>query len=464
MAMSENETKRAALIAVSLSAFVTPMMLSGVNVALPAIAADLQVDAVSLSWIATLYLLATAVFVLPAGRLADMIGRKRIFVSGIVVVALGSLLAALSASITQLLTCRVIQGIGSAMLFPTGVAILTSVFSPQERGKVIGVNAAMVYTGISCGPFFGGWLTEHVSWRSVFVFYLPLVLVVIYLISARLKGEWKGPAGQRFDFVGALIFGVAACAFIYGLSVLTTPIGVATILIGIVGIVVFVRLQNRLEHPLLAVSLLFDHQVFKFSCFAALLMYAAVFGSAFLLSLYLQYIKAMSPADAGLILLVLPIMMALCAPISGHLSDRYEPRVLSSVGIAFNLVGLGMLALLDASSSFVYIGTCLVVMGVGFGIFSSPNSNAIMGSVEPEYYGSAAGVMSTTRVCGQMMSMGVVTLVFALNLGDVEITPTVYPTLMTSISTCFLIGACTCAVGIYFSLARGYLHPVIQNR
>lgn len=464
MAMSENETKRAALIAVSLSAFVTPMMLSGVNVALPAIAADLQVDAVSLSWIATLYLLATAVFVLPAGRLADMIGRKRIFVSGIVVVALGSLLAALSVSITQLLICRVIQGIGSAMLFPTGVAILTSVFSPQERGKVIGVNAAMVYTGISCGPFFGGWLTEHVSWRSVFVFYLPLVLVVIYLISARLEGEWKGPAGQRFDFVGALIFGVAACAFIYGLSVLTTPIGVATILIGIVGIVVFVRLQNRLEHPLLAVSLLFDHQVFKFSCFAALLMYAAVFGSAFLLSLYLQYIKAMSPADAGLILLVLPIMMALCAPISGHLSDRYEPRVLSSVGIAFNLVGLGMLALLDASSSFVYIGTCLVVMGVGFGIFSSPNSNAIMGSVEPEYYGSAAGVMSTTRVCGQMMSMGVVTLVFALNLGDVEITPAVYPTLMTSISTCFLIGACTCAVGIYFSLARGYLHPVIQNR
>ena len=150
MAMSENETKRAALIAVSLSAFVTPKMLSGVNVALPAIAADLQVDAVSLSWIATLYLLATAVFVLPAGRLADMIGRKRIFVSGIVVVALGSLLAALSVSITQLLICRVIQGIGSAMLFPTGVAILTSVFSPQERGKVLGVNAAMVYTGISC--------------------------------------------------------------------------------------------------------------------------------------------------------------------------------------------------------------------------------------------------------------------------------------------------------------------------
>ena len=462
--MSENETKRAALIAVSLSAFVTPMMLSGVNVALPAIAADLLVDAVSLSWIATLYLLATAVFVLPAGRLADMIGRKRIFVSGIVVVALGSLLAASSDSITQLLICRAIQGIGSAMLFPTGVAILTSVFSPQERGKVIGVNAAMVYTGISCGPFFGGWLTEHVSWRSVFVFYLPLVLVAIYLISARLEGEWKGPAGQRFDFAGALIFGVAACAFIYGLSVLTTPIGVAAILIGIVGTVVFVRLQNRLEHPLLAVSLLFDHQVFKFSCFAALLMYAAVFGSAFLLSLYLQYIKAMSPADAGLILLVLPIMMAICAPISGHLSDRYEPRVLSSIGITFNLVGLGLLALLDASSSFVYIGTCLVVMGVGFGIFSSPNSNAIMGSVEPEYYGSAAGVMSTTRVCGQMMSMGVVTLVFALNLGDVEITPTVYPTLMNSISTCFLIGACTCAVGIYFSLARGYLHPVSQNR
>ena len=151
--MLEVSQKRAALIAVSLSAFVTPMMLSGVNVALPAIAADLEADAVMLSWVATIYLLSTAVFVLPSGRLADMVGRKLIFVSGIIIAALGSVLAALVNSIEMLLVCRVIQGIGSAMLFPTGVAILTSVFLPAERGKVIGVNAAMVYAGISFGPF-----------------------------------------------------------------------------------------------------------------------------------------------------------------------------------------------------------------------------------------------------------------------------------------------------------------------
>jgi len=457
--MLEVSQKRAALIAVSLSAFVTPMMLSGVNVALPAIAADLEADAVMLSWVATIYLLSTAVFVLPSGRLADMVGRKLIFVSGIIIAALGSVLAALVNSIEMLLVCRVIQGIGSAMLFPTGVAILTSVFLPAERGKVIGVNAAMVYAGISFGPFFGGWLTEHFSWRSVFVFYLPLVLVAVYLIFTRLKGEWKGPTGQTFDYAGTVIFGLAASALIYGLSVLPTTVGVVAMVAGVAGLVGFVRLQNRLEHPLLAVSLLFDHQVFKFSCLAALLMYAAVFGSAFLLSLYLQYIKGMAPSDAGLIMIIQPIMATIFAPISGRLSDRYEPRVLSSIGMTGNLVGLILLASLDANSSLLSIGACLALMGTGFGIFSSPNANAIMGSVEPEYYGSAAGVMSTTRVFGQMLSMGIVTLVFALKLGEVEITPVVYPMLMSSLSICFAVGACMCAAGIYFSLFRGELHP-----
>ena len=200
---SEGGVKAAVLLVATLASFLTPFMGSSVNIALPSIGRHFGMDAVSLSWVATAYLLAAAVFLVPFGKLADIYGRKRVFTLGMMVYTVASLFLALSPSAAMLIAFRVVQGIGSAMIFGTAVAMLTSVFSPQERGRALGVNVAAVYLGLSLGPFLGGLLTEHFGWRSVFWFNVPLGLLIIAAVFWKLKAEWAEARGERFDLGGS---------------------------------------------------------------------------------------------------------------------------------------------------------------------------------------------------------------------------------------------------------------------
>lgn len=216
--MNQQASRRAALLAATLAAFLTPFMASALNVALPSISRELSMDAIQLSWVATSYLLAAAVFLVPFGRIADIVGRKRIFLYGITVFTLGSLLTGLAVSGVMLLGARVLQGLGSAMIFGTSVAILTSVFPAGERGRVMGINVASVYFGGSVGPLVGGFLTEHLSWRSISLLVVPLGLIVILYTTSQLKGEWAEARGERFDLTGSLIYAAALIAIMYGFS------------------------------------------------------------------------------------------------------------------------------------------------------------------------------------------------------------------------------------------------------
>jgi len=453
--MDNNVSKRVVLIIATMASFLTPFMGSSINIALPSIGREFAMDAVSLSWVPTAYLLATAVFLVPFGRIADIYGRKRIFTCGILIYTISSLLLAISTSAVMLISFRIFQGMGGAMIFGTGVAMLTSVFPVGERGRALGINVAAVYLGLSLGPFLGGLLTQYFGWRSIFLVNVPLGLTIIAFVFWKLKGEWAEAKGHKFDLIGSVIYSLALVAIMYGLSLLPAMSGAGVILIGILGLLTFIWWEMKVESPILHMNLFKNNTVFAFSNLAALINYSATFAVTFLLSLYLQYTKGLSPQNAGLILVSMPAVQALFSPLAGRLSDRIEPRIIASVGMGLTTIGLGLLTFLDQNTAIAFILASLIVLGFGFALFSSPNTNAVMSSVEAKSYGVASATVATMRQIGMMLSMGIAMLIFAIYIGRVEITPEYYPVFVKSLKIAFVIFTALCFGGIFASLARG---------
>ncbi len=450
--------KKSALIAATLASFLTPFMGSSVVIALKYIDIEFSVDAVLLSWIATSYLLAAAVFLVPFGRIADIYGRRKIFIYGIVIFTFSSFLCAISPSVIVLIIFRILQGMGSAMIFGTAVAIVTSVFPVGERGRALGINVAAVYLGLTMGPFLGGFLTQHLGWRSIFLINVPLGIIVIFFTIWKMKGEWADAKGESFDLRGSIIYGIALVSIMYGLSLLPNILGLWLIFFGIAGILLFIYWEKKVKHPVVNINIFSNNRTFTFSNLAALIHYSATFAVSFLLSLYLQYIKGLPPQSAGIVLVAQPLVMTVLSPMAGKLSDRVEPRLVASMGMVVMTIELFLFSFLDNETTLTFIVINLIFFGFGYAMFSSPNTNAIMTSVEKRYYGIASGTMGTMRLVGQMLSMGITMLLFVLFIGRVQITPEYYSAFVESIKAAFMIFSVLCFAGIFASMARGKVH------
>jgi EmrB/QacA subfamily drug resistance transporter len=455
------EPPRATVLAVSLiAAFLAPFMSSAMNIALPSIGRELHLDAVILGWTATVYLLSSALFLLPFGRIADIHGRNRIFLWGAVLNTAASILCAAAGTVGVLLAGRVLQGLGGAMVFSTGVAMLTSAYPASERGRVLGLNVACTYIGLSLGPVLGGILTQHLGWRSIFLVNAGISLVLVAATAWRLGGDWCERREETLDVPGSLYQGLALVALMLGLSRLPRLSGGLLIAAAGVFLAAFVAREKRARHPLVDLNHFRSNPVFAFSNLAALINYSATSAAGFLLSLYLQYITGLTPQKAGLILLAQPAMMALFSPLAGRLSDRVEPRYLASAGMAISASGLFLLSFLGPATGLPFVVAALLVLGFGFALFSSPNTNAVMSSVERRDLGLASAVLSTMRLTGQMLSMGLTVLLFSLIIGRAKITPDVHPQFLHSARLGFLFFAALCVGGVFASLARGHLRKV----
>ena len=319
----------------------------------------------------------------------------------------------------------------------------------------MGINVAAVYIGLSAGPFLGGFLTQHFGWRSIFYFTMPLGLVVIWLVKWKLKGEWADAKGEAFDVVGAVLYGVSIVTVMYGVSLLPKATSAAVVLLGLLGLAAFVVWERRAKPPVFDIRLFTDNRIFAFSCAAALIHYGATFAVAFFMSLYLQNVKGLSPQGAGLVLIAQPVVMAMLSPFAGRLSDRLEPRIVASIGMALTASSLFLFTFLKLDSSLGYILCTLVILGVGFALFSSPNTNAIMSAVDRRFYGIASGSVGTMRLLGMMISMGVASVIFSLMLGKVRITPEHFPAFIRSVRVAFWIFTSLCTLGTFASLVRG---------
>ncbi len=458
----DKKTQTSALLIAMLASFLAPFMGSAINIALPSIGRRFGADAVTLGWVATGYLLAAAVLLVPFGRLADIHGRKKFFLAGIVVYTSSTLLSAMAPSITALIGFRVLEGAGGAMIFGTGIAILTSVFPPGERGKALGINVAATYLGLSLGPVLGGWLTHQFGWRSIFLFNIPLCVLIIVLVMSRLPGEWAEAAGDAFDLSGAILYGLALVGVMLGFSRLPHGIGVALLLAGFALVCGFICRENKAPSPVVNLGLFRNNRVFAFSNLAALINYSATFAVGFFVSLYLQYVKGMNPQNAGLILISQPAVMALFSPLAGRTSDRVEPRYVASIGMALSSAGLLLLTFLRAGTSLIFVVGSLVLLGFGFALFSSPNTNAVMSSVEKRFFGVASATLGTMRLVGQMFSMGMAMMIFAVLVGRVQITSANQADFLQAIRTGFTVFAALCFLGVFASLARGNRNPSVR--
>jgi EmrB/QacA subfamily drug resistance transporter len=451
---SEKAFKRSVMIVAAFAAFLTPFLGSAVNLALPSIGKDLNASAIGLGWVISSFILSSAIFLLPFGRLADIIGRKKVFSTGILLFTISTFLIIFSWNLTSLIVLRIIQGISGAMIFGTSLAIITSVFPAGERGRAIGINITAVYLGLTAGPVIGGFLTHYFGWRSIFAFLVPFGIASLILIKAKIKSEWADSKGEKFDWKGSVIYGIALFAFMYGFSKLPSAIGWIFLIIGVFMAVVFIIFENTSSNPVFDIRLILRNRVFAFSGIAALINYSATSAIGFFISLYLQYLKGFDARTAGLVMISQPIAMTLLSPLAGKLSDKYDPGVIASIGMGLTAAGLILLCFLTPVTPVYAIVALLLLMGIGFGLFSSPNSNAIMSSVEKRYLGVASGVVGTMRMVGQMLSMGIAMMLIALYIGKQTINPSTYPGLISGMRTGFVIFSLLSFLGIFASLAR----------
>ena len=449
------------LISVTTSGFLTTFVTSGVNVALPQMASELSLSAVMISWVSLGFALATGTFLMPMGRVADLLGRKTIYLIGLAAFTVFCFASAVAPNAATLLLTRVLQGVAAAFLFATTVAMVTLSYPPEARGRALGMQVSGVYLGLTLGPVLGGVITHNLGWRELFVAVGALGLVNMILALWKMRGlEWREPKTAPFDVLGSVMWAIALSTLLIGFTYLPDVLGAALIGVGVLGLAGFLWRQSRAADPIFNVDLMRHNRVFAFSNAASFVNYSATAAMTFLMSLYLQYNRGLNAQTAGFVLVTGTALQAGVSPLAGRLADRLEARFVAAGGMALCAAGLFAFVFLGQNTPYWYIITTLCVLGLGFGLFASPIIHTIMGSVDKRYVGTASATSGTMRVTGQTISIGIATLVLAVVVGrHQQIGPADYPHLLTSIRICFVIFAAFCVAGLVASLVGPGRHP-----
>ncbi len=452
--VDKSVNKTLLLVAAMATHFFNPFMGSAVNIALKKIGADFSMSAVGLSWVSMSYLLASVMFLVPFGKLGDTWGRTKMFLSGTIFFATTTFLCAFVSNSTLLIIMRFMQGTSSAMMTGTLMAIVISAFPPEQRGKVIGLNVSAVYIGSSLAPMLGGLITDAFSWRGLFFINATTSTLIAILIIWKLNHEWTQTVKEKFDFKGTILYMVSIFLLMYGLSKLPDQLAIILTLGGLAGLFIFAKVELKSQFPILNIRLFTENRVFALSNLAALINYAATFAISFMLSLYLQYVKGMEAREAGLVLVAQPLLMAIVASFSGRLSDKKNPRVLAAIGMGISAFGLFILSFINSDTTTVYLLVGLFVLGTGFGLFSSPNTNVVMGSVDKKIYGTASALLGTMRSTGMMFSMAIASLTIHFFLGESKISTANIPQFIISTRIVFVVFTVLCTLGVFSSLVK----------
>ncbi|MDI9617783.1 MFS transporter [Methanothermobacter sp.] len=387
---------------------------------------------------------------MPFGRLSEIYGIKRLFISGNIIFITASVLCAMAHDATSIILFRAFQGIGASMVLVTRLSLISMVFPASERGRAIGVNTATIDMGLFAGPILGGFLAETMGWESIFLFMVPVGILVILISLSRIDEEWMAGGSRKFDLEGSLTY-CTSLLFIQGFSTLASVKGLLLLVLSFLAFSLFIKTETQVRNPLFNVEL-FKNRRFFFSSLEALVVFTSKFAVSPLLSYHLQYVRGLSPSASGLILIVQPLMMALIAPLAGRMADMVRPHILTSAGMVLIFTALMGFATLDTDTPETAVIRGLMLLGTGMGLFSSPNTTKIMCSVKRDHAGVASTTVTSMRLIGQAFSMGTVTLVFTFLMGSVSVSPAHYKLLMESTRICFLLFGIICFIG--FSAAR----------
>jgi EmrB/QacA subfamily drug resistance transporter len=404
------------LTTVGIGTFMSALDGSVVNTLLPVLSHALQTSIAGIEWVTTIYLLVISGLLLSVGRAGDLFGHKRLFLAGFASFVLGSALCGLASSAHTLVAMRVIQALGAAMLMATSPAILTRSFPSRQRGRALGAQGTFTYLGLTVGPSLGGWLAQAFGWRSVFYINVPIGIAAIALAMRSIADDHVAQAEERFDFLGASVFTAGLVALMIALNQghawgWVSPLTLGVLSGGLVLLAVFIQVERTRPAPMLDLSL-FGSRTFSASAASALLNYSCVYAVTFVLPFLLIQGRGLGTAQAGLVLTAQPIVMAVMAPISGTLSDRIGSRGLATAGMVLLAAGLVLLALFTAHGSLGALAGALAVVGLGVGIFVSPNNSALMGAAPPFRQGVASGVLATSRNVGMVLGVGFAGAIF----------------------------------------------------
>lgn len=443
-------------VALGAGAFMSTMGASAVNAVLPVIRETFGASVATIEWVVAIFLLVVSALLLTFGRLGDLRGHRPIYLLGFTIFLAGSLLCGFAGGPGRLIAARAVQALGAAMLFANSPGILTKAFPPEARGRVLGLLSTMTYLGLTAGPTLGGWMTERWSWRWVFFINIPAGLLALALGARYIPRESPPEAERRFDFGGAMAFMAGLTALLLGLNQAhawgwpSAPT-ILTLLGGVLILALFIWIERRVEGPMLDLSL-FRVRIFSTATASAGLNYVSIYTCLFLMPFYLIQARGLSPAQAGALLTVQPLVMAVVAPISGSLSDRIGSRLPSTLGMAILSVGAVLLARLEAASSFREIAIALGIVGLGTGIFISPNSSALLGAAPRNRQGIAGGILATARNVGMVLGVGISGAIFATMLArgaDV----------FAALRGGFIAAAVAAILGVAISAARGDERP-----
>ncbi len=387
-----------------------------VNVALPTLVEEFGTDFATVQWVVLSYLLTLATLVLGVGRLGDIVGKKPIYALGFGIFTAGSVLAGLSTTVGWLIGFRILQAVGAAMIFALGFAIITEAFPPQERGRALGINGAVVSVGVVVGPTLGGLLIDSFSWHWIFFVNLPVGIVGTFTALKFLPNTRPG-GGQRFDYVGAIAFFATLLSLMLALTFgqsrgFTDKLVLGLFVLSMVALAVFIEIERSVDQPMLDLSL-FQNRLLSVNLFTGWASFAGIAGLLVLLPFYLENVLGYAPRQVGLLLASAPVALGIAAPLSGSISDRAGPRKVVVVGLAVLFAGYLLMTTLRTDTSALNYILVLIPVGLGMGIFQSPNNSAIMGSVPQERLGVTSGLLTITRISGQLSGISVFGAVWA---------------------------------------------------
>ncbi|WP_296884977.1 MFS transporter [uncultured Methanobrevibacter sp.] len=444
------EKKNLILLICTVLSFFTVFAVNAVTVVIPTIANEFHMSNIVQNWVTIIFLLVVAVISVPAGQISGKYGLKKVTILSIILFIIISIVNVLVTSQEQFLASRFILGISLSFINVTSMSMVVSAFKPEERGKALGINITGVYIGLSMSPVLGGILNYHLGWRSVVLFGVPFLFVILALLLTKVDDEWITFKNIPLDIKGSVFYGIGMVLFMYGFTILNTYLGIILTILGIVILIIFALIELKQDHPVFDVRF-FKNRKFSSSNFASLSAYLATFAVTTILNYHLQYIKGFDSQSAGMILLVAPLCQVVLAPIAGRLSDRYVPQILAAIGMGLGTISLILFSFLNGQTPLEYLIISMVIYGIGFGLFSPPNTNVIMSSVPPKDTSVASAAVSTMRTVGQAMSMGILTLVFAFVMGNVPIVEQYYPLLIKSSQITCLICVVLCMASVFAS-------------
>lgn len=444
------EKKNLILVICTVLSFFTVFAVNAVTIVIPSIASEYHMSNIIQNWVTIIFLLVVAVLSVPAGQISGKYGLKKVTIVSVILFIIISIANVLVTSQEQFLACRLILGISLAFINVTSMAMIVSAFPPEERGTALGINITGVYIGLSLSPVLGGILNYNLGWRSVVLFGVPFLFVILVLLLTRISDEWITFKGIPIDIKGSLSYGVGMALFMYGFTILNTQQGIILTVLGIAILVVFGIIELRQNHPVFDIRFFKNHK-FLSANFASLCAYLATYAVTTILNYHLQYIKGLDSQTAGIILLAAPLCQVVLAPIAGRLSDKFVPQIIAAMGMALGTISLFLFSSLNGQTPIEYLIISMIIYGIGFGLFSPPNTNVIMGSVPPKDTSIASASVATMRTVGQAMSMGILTLVFAFVMGDVPIIEQFYPLLTQSCQITCIICVVLCVLSVFAS-------------